>query len=274
MADGALLFSKAWGFLQRDLLAEWSTRFSLLLHLLNIGLTVAAYVFLARLVVQETLTRWAPTAEGYFPFVLVGMATNGAMFIAFTGLSRSLQLQQPAGLLKPLLMSQSRPEAVLLLSSLYPLVRAAVDLVVYLLVGWVFGGLSLAQANGLGAAVIACLAIVAFGSLGLCAAAFTVLLKYGNPLLWMIGSSSWLLSGVLYPPALLPRPLRWAAELFPLTHAIQGMRAALLAGASLGELLRPIVLLTAFSTIMVPLGVMAFELGLRRTRVRGTLAEW
>lgn len=152
----------------------------------NIGLTVAAYVFLARLVVQETLTRWVPTAEGYFPFVLVGMATNGAMFIAFTGLSRSLQLQQPAGLLKPLLMSQTRPEAVLLLSSLYPLVRAVVDLVVYLLVGWVFGGLSLAQANVLGAAVIACLAIVAFGSLGLCTAAFTVLLKYGNPLLWVI----------------------------------------------------------------------------------------
>lgn len=268
------MLGKMWGFLQRDLLAEWSARFSLLLHLLNIGLTVAAYVFLARLVAQDTLAHWVPTAEGYFPFVLVGMATNGAMVMALTGLSRGLQLQQPAGVLKPLLMSQTRPEAVLLLSSLYPLVRALVDLVVYLLVGWVFGGLSLARANVLGTALIACLAIVAFGSLGLCAAACTVLFKYGSPLLWVIGSSSWLLGGVLYPPALLPLPLRWAAEIFPLTHALQGMRAALLAGASLGELLRPIVLLTAFSVMIVPLGIIVFALGLRRARLHGTLAEW
>ena len=274
MAEGPLIFGKVWGFLQRDFLAEWRSRFSVLFNLLNIGLTVAAYVFMARLVAPDTLARLTPTKEGYFSFVLVGMATNGAMITAFTGLSRSLQLQQPAGVLKPLLMSQTRPEAVLLLSSLYPLMRSLVDLGVYLLVGWVLGGFSLARANVPGAAVIACLAIVAFGSLGLCAAAFTVLFKYGNPLMWVIGSSSWLLSGVLYPPALLPPPLRWAAGLLPLTHALQGMRAALLAGASLWELLRPMALLTAFSAIMVPLGVMLFNLGLQRARVRGTLAEW
>ena len=215
---------KAWGFFQRDLLIEGSSGFSLLLHLINIGVTVAAYIFLSRLVEKESLARWAATEEGYFPFVLVGMATSGAMVTAHTGLSRGLQLQQSSGALKPLLFSQTRPEAVLPLSSLYPLVRAGGDLMVYLVVGWVFGGLSLARANVVGAAGVACLAIIAFGSLGLWAAAFTVLFRYGDPFLWVIGSASWLLRGVLYPPSLLPLPLRWAAELFPLTHALQGLR--------------------------------------------------
>ncbi len=152
MAEAPLIFGKVWGFLQRDFLTEWRSRFSVLLHLLNIGLTVAAYVFMARLVAPDTLGRLTPTKEGYFSFVLVGMATNGAMITAFTGLSRSLQFQQPAGVLKSLLMSQTRPEAVLLLSSLYPLVRALVDFGVYFLVGWVLGGFSLARANVPGAA--------------------------------------------------------------------------------------------------------------------------
>ena len=265
---------RAWAFFQRDLLIDWSSRSSLLLHLLSIGLTVASYVFLSRLVEQESLARWAPAEQGYFAFVLVGMATSGAMVTALTGLSRGLQHQRPSGALKPLLFGQTRPETVLLLSSVYPLVRAGVDMTAYLVVGWAFGGLSLAGANLVGAIWVACLAIVAFGSLGLWAAAFAVLLKSGDPFLWLIGSSSWLLGGVLYPQALLPRPLRWAAELLPLTHALEGMRAALLAGASLGELLPCMVVLGGFSLVIGSLGMVMFRVGLRRAQVCGTLAEW
>lgn len=265
---------QAWVFFQRDLLIEWGSRFSLLLHLLNIGLTVASYLFLSRLVGRESLARWAPADQGYFPFVLIGTATSGAMLMALMGLSRGLQLQQPSGVLKPLFFSQMRLEAVLVLSSLYPLVRAGGDLMVYFLFGWAFGGLSLARANLPGAALVACLAIVAFGCLGLWTAAFTVLFQYGTRLLWVIGSSSWLLGGVLYPPSLLPLPLRWAAQFFPLTYALQGMRAALLAGASLEKLLHSIVFLSAFSVVMAPLGVVMFKIGLRKARVHGTLAEW
>jgi ABC-2 type transport system permease protein len=132
----------------------------------------------------------------------------------------------------------------------------------------------MARVNALGTALVVCLSLVAFGSLGLGAAAFTVCFKYGDPFLWVVGTSSSLLSGVLYPPALLPLPLRWMAELFPLTHALQGMRAALLAGAPLGELLAPLVFLSAFSLTMGPLGMLVFKIGLRKARVRGTLAEW
>ncbi|MBI2883964.1 MAG: ABC transporter permease [Candidatus Methylomirabilis oxyfera] len=240
---------------------------------MNIGLTVATYLFVSRLVPSETLAQWGPAQEGYFPFVLIGMAMNGAMLSALTGLTHSLQLQKAFGMLKPLLLGRSQPEAVLLFSSLYPLARAGVDLMVYLLVGWVVGGVSLTGANVPAAVVTACLAIVAFGSLGIVTAALSLLFHCGTPLLWAIGSASWLLGGVLYPQPLLPRPLRWAAQLFPFTHAIQGVRAALLDGASLGDLIFPILVLTGFSLIMIPLGVLAFNIGLSRARVRGTLAE-
>lgn len=248
-------------------------RYSLALHFMNIGLTVATYLFVSRLVAREALAPRAPAQEGYFPFVLIGMAMNGAMLMALTGLTQSLQRQKTSGALKPLLLGPTPPGAVLLFSSIFPLARAGVDLMVYLFVGWAFGGLSLTGANVPAAAVAACLAIVAFGGLGLLTAAATVLFNCGTPLLWAIGSSSWLLGGVLYPPALLPRPLHWAAQLFPFTHAIQGVRAALLVGAPLGDLAVPMLVLGAFSLVMVPLGLLAFNVGLRRARIRGTLAE-
>lgn len=264
---------KAWAFFQHDLLTEWKSRYSLVLHLMNIVMSVATYLFVSRLVARETLAQWAPAQEGYFPFVLIGMATNGAMLTALTGLTHSLQLQKTSGALKPLLLGHTPPEAVLLFSSLYPLARAGVDLIVYLFVGWAFGGLPLTGANVPAAVVTACLAIVAFGGLGLLTAAATLLFNCGTPLLWVIASSSWLLGGVLYPPPLLPRPLRWAAQLFPFTHALEGVRAALLVGASLGDLLFHILALSVFGVMMIALGLLAFNIGLNRARVRGTLAE-
>jgi hypothetical protein len=138
---------------------------------------------------------------------------------------------------KQLFFGQTRPEVVLLLSSVYPLVRGGVELVLYLAVGWLFGGLSL----------------VAFASLGLWAAALSVLFRLGNPFVWVIGSSSWLLSGVLYPPALLPAPLRWAA------------------GAPLQELAVPALWLAGFILLVAPSGLAVFNAGLTRTRIHGTL---
>ena len=266
-------FRMMWGFFKRDFINEWSTRSSFLFQLLNIGLTVTAYTFLSRLVERETLSQWVPATEGYFPFVLIGMATNGAMITALTGLSRSLQLQKSSGMLKALFFSQTRPETVLLLSSIYPMVRAQIDLLLYLMVGWSFGGLSIVGANLPGATIVFCLSIVAFGSLGLWAAAFTVLFRFGNPLLWVITSSSWLLGGVLYPPHLLPVSLRWLAQLFPLTHALEGMRATLLYGGRLEDLLSPVALIGAFIVLSAPLGVVVFNIGLKKARIRGTLAD-
>jgi ABC-2 type transport system permease protein len=263
----------AWEFLRRDLREEAGTSFVLLLQLVNVSITMAGYVFLSRLVEKDALGRWTAAGEGYFAFVVVGMATNGAMLTALHGLSHRLQRQRASGALKPLFFGQTRSETVVLLSSVYPSLRAAAELVMYLVIGWLLGGLSLSGANLLGALVVATLAVVAFASLGIWAAAFSVLFRGGDSMVWLIGSASFLLSGVLYPPALLPAPLRWAAEAFPLTHALGGLRAALLAGAPLLELALPALWLAGFSLLVAPLGLAMFNAGLTRTRIHGTLAR-
>jgi hypothetical protein len=128
------LLKKGWGFFQRNPLIDWSSRFGLILQLLNLGLTATSYLFLSHLVGREALVQSEPTAAGAFPFALFGTATNAAMLRGLNGLARSLQLHQPAGVLKPLLLGQTPPLVIPLLSSVYSLIRAWLDLTLYLLV--------------------------------------------------------------------------------------------------------------------------------------------
>jgi hypothetical protein len=57
------------------------------------------------------------------------------MLQGLTGPSRSFQLHRPAGVLKPLLLSQMSAPVVLFFSSLYPFVRVGINPVLSLLGG-------------------------------------------------------------------------------------------------------------------------------------------
>jgi hypothetical protein len=160
------------------------------------------------------------------------------MLRGLNGCSRSLPLHQPAGVLghHPLVLGQTSPPVVLLLPSVYPLIRAGIDLTLYLLVGWRIGRLALSQVNWLAATAVARLAIMAFVSLELVRQ-------------------------------------RLGAELCPFTHVLRGMRAALLEAVSLGGLLPSIPFPSAFSLLAMPIGLGIVLLGLRRARIDETAAE-
>jgi ABC-2 type transport system permease protein len=72
----------------------------------------------------------------------------------------------------------------------------------------------------------------------------------------------------------LPPLLQQTAELLPITHALEVMRAALLRGAAVAELLPQIGVLALFGLIGLPLSLIGFSLGVRRARVTGTLSHY
>ena len=107
----------ALGFVRRDLLAERGRGASILFQALNVGLTVAAYGFLSRFV-EGRREAWAGGPGGYFPFVLIGMAANGALVEALNGLPRSFAAQEASGVLSWVLLGGIRPAAAALCSSI------------------------------------------------------------------------------------------------------------------------------------------------------------
>jgi ABC-2 type transport system permease protein len=258
---------KAWAFFKRDLLVDLSYKLSFALEGIHVLITIAAFFFLAGLLD-------APTLQGYdsFAFILVGLAVNAYMttcLVCFTQVVRESQL---SGTLKAVLVTPTSPTQFLACSSLYPLARATVDAAVYAAGGLAFG-VSVAQVNPLPAFLLFAASVLAFSSVGMISAAFIVVFKRGDPLLWLFGSGSWLLGGVMYPTDVLPHWLRPVAELLPITHALRGLRSTLLGGAPLATVASDLAFLAVFAAVVLPASVAVFEFGLRRARITGTLAH-
>ena len=175
---------KAWVFFKRDLATDLSYRFSFALEAIHIVIAVAAFYFVATLLGEKKL-------DGYdsFPFILVGLTVNAYMTTCFVCFAQAIRGSQLTGTLKAVLTTSTSPTEFLVFSSGYPFVRATLDAIGYALGGLAFG-LSLAHMNVIGTALIFVASILAFSSIGLISATFTLLFKRGDPLLWLFGSGS------------------------------------------------------------------------------------
>jgi ABC-2 type transport system permease protein len=78
---------------------------------------------------------------------------------------------------------------------------------------------------------------------------------------------------MLFPTSILPDWLQFAARLNPVTYALNGMRAALLSGASVAVVWRPVAILFLMAAILLPISIAVFSRALRRTKTTGTLAH-
>jgi ABC-2 type transport system permease protein len=136
------------------------------------------------------------------------MAVNGYMSTSLACYANSIRGGHPLGTLKMVLATPTSPLQFIFLSSLYPIVRAVVDASLYLAAGSLLG-LSTANANYPGVVLIFVFSELAFSSIGILSATFTLVFKRGDPLLWLFGGLSWLLGGVYYPIDILPRILRF-----------------------------------------------------------------
>jgi len=64
-----------------------------------------------------------------------------------------------------------------------------------------------------------------------------------------------LLSGIIWPVETLPRPLQWIARILPLTWANDALRAVMLRGQGLDELVPHVLVLLAFASLMLVLAM-------------------
>lgn len=251
-------------FFKRDMLADLSYRLSFALHALNVLCGVAAYYFLARFVDRAALHGAAP-----FPFLLIGLALNAYMSTWLVCFTEAIRTGQATGTATLVFASPISPIEFILFSALYPTVRATVDASVYLLFGLAFGA-SLAHADAGAAVAIFVLSALAFAAIGIGSAAFALVFRRGDPLLWLMTSMSWMLGGILYPTDLLPEVLQQTARLLPVTHAVTGIRSALLGGGPIGE---PAASLALYALVGLPVSMAAFVVALRRARMMGNLSH-
>lgn len=260
-------------FFQRDLAIARSYRSPFVLEVVEALFGVAAFYFIGRFVDSPQLKSALPRGGSYFSFALVGFVFFDYLNVALDAFDRSLEEARASATLEPLLVTQTPLPIVLAGSAIYPFVAMTLRMAVYLAWGATLFGFPLRQANWPGVLLMLVASVLAFSGLGILSASYLLLFKRGNPGKWLVLGVSGLVGGMLFPVSVLPGWLQAIAHFVPVTYALEGMRAALLGGATLRELTRPILALAAFAIVLLPLSFGVFGWALRRTKVTGTLTH-
>jgi ABC-2 type transport system permease protein len=151
---------------------------------------------------------------------------------------------------------------------LYGLVRASI---VFVAIAAVFG-LHMPNANFFSALVLLAVASVSFVGIGMMTAVLPLISPEKGTQFGYVGQGLMLVvSGVYYPVDVLPRAMQWVATISPATYALDGMRAAILDGAGVGDVWHDIWPLILIGIVSIPLGIWVFRRGELHAKRHGKL---
>jgi len=261
-------------FVRREAAALGAYRTALVMRGVSFLLAVVSLVFFARFVGAAANPHLARYGGSYLAFGIVGLVVAELQQVGLSGLAQRVRMAQVMGVLEAELSTPAPPWIVLGAAPVYELGSATVRSIAYLAAAGLLLGVRFQNANWLSVAVALPLVVAAFGGLGLLTAATTMMVRRSNPIAMLLGAVSVLLSGVVYPVSVLPRWLQAAAELLPLTHALEALRGALLTGAGIGELRTPMLALALFAAMLIPAGLSTFIYALKRARIDGSLTHY
>ena len=268
------VLAKSFVFLQRDLRQEMSYRFAFVIRYFGIAAQMAMFFFIAKIFGSAASPYLSRYGGGYFGFVILGLAVSRYMGVAIHGIPGTIRNAQLTGTLEALLGTRTSLAMILFGSSLYPFLQATLELCFYIVAGWLAFGLRIHLAGLVPALLILLATILAFAGVGIYMASFVAVFKRGNPLLWIFSQMSFLLGGVFFPVNVLPRWLRQLADFIPLTHALEGMRLALIGHGAPGEVARSLLLTSLFAAALLPTSLIVFSYAVKRAKMRGTLAQY
>jgi ABC-2 type transport system permease protein len=261
-------------FLVRDFHTEVSYRLAFVVSFGGILLRALVFYFLSEFIDSATLLDLGVYQGDYFSFVIIGIALGGYFSTGLTGFATALRQAQTTGTLEAMLMTPTAVSWIILGSAAWSYVYTTFRVLVYLLIGVLLLGLDLSRANYLGATAVLLLSVVAFASIGILTASVIMVIKRGEPITGLFANAANLVGGVFYPVTILPGWLQLIAGLLPITYAMRAMRAALLAGASWGELAPDLLALAIFCLVLLPLALLAFRFAVDRARADGSLTHF
>ena len=151
----------------------------------------------------------------------------------------------------------------------YGLVRAVF---LFVVCAFLFFNLSIPDANYLPAFVILVVASISFIGIGMIMSVLPLISpEKGTQLGFVAQGTLLVVSGVYYPVSVLPEWMQWIAKVSPATYALDGIRAAILDGATLTDLWGDIWPLLLIGVVSIPLGLWVFHRGETYAKRHGKL---
>jgi ABC-2 type transport system permease protein len=206
-------------------------------------------------------------------YLMVGTLVWHYLALVFDLVSESIQWERWEGTIEYTFMAPISRLTHLMGQAAFAIIYGILHTTVILAFVALFFQVDLSQANFLSMLLIVIAGSSSFVGLGMLAAVLPLLSpEKGLQMTNIIKALVLLVSGVYYPISVLPSWLQPLSQISPAYYMLEGMRAALLEGAGVGELL-PVAILPLLLTgvIMIPVGLYAFMRAERYAKATGKL---
>lgn len=254
-------------------LSGTSYRLATLMQFASVIVSVVPLYFIATAVQDIAATSIQAEGGRYFSFVVIGVAAIYVLAAALGAIPSAIAGNIGSGVFESLLVTRTSLPKLLIGLSGYPvslsLLRAAA-----LVIGGTFFGLRVSPTMIPAALVIVGLMAIAYAGIGLVSAALIVIFRTSGPLITVVMALSGLLGGAYYSTAAVPGWLQGLTDYVPLTYALRPIRMLLLGGASVGEVVQDVTILTIIAVVTMSIGTLCLTLALRRARRAGTLSQY
>jgi ABC-2 type transport system permease protein len=233
-------------------------------------LNLAVYFFISRTFegVRSADLHGAPT---YFAFAAVGIVLGLVVEAASEGIADRLRDEQLTGTLEALVTYPLTLAEICLGLVGFPFLFALARALLYLVVAGIWMDLDLSRTSWLGLVCVLIASGSALTALGILAGAIVLVLKRGIALVGMAVFGMTLLSGSVFPIAVLPDWLEPLGKILPLRFALDGVRAALFLGDGWAT---DAAVLVGFSALGIPVAVWIFGRALLFAERAGSLAQY
>ena len=191
----------------------------------------------------------------------------------YNEIAMSIAYERWEGTLEYTFMAPIRRWSQLLGSVLYAMVYGLIHTaVIFIALVLFFPQLDFSNANPTTAIVFMLLGSFSFVGIGMIAAILPLLyVERGAQMTFVLQSCLLLVSGVYYSVDILPDWMQVLSHLSPATYVLDGVRAGLIHGTSVSELLHDVWPLLVAGAVLIPFGLWAFAQAERYAKRTGKL---
>ncbi|MGI8703245.1 MAG: ABC transporter permease [Candidatus Limnocylindrales bacterium] len=204
--------------------------------------------------------------------LMIGATFWNYLSVVFSFIAETITWERWEGTLEYTMMAPIHRFSHLLGSVLFALVYGFVHTAVVLTVLVLFFGLDLTGADFATAAFFMLLGSASVVGIGMIAAILPLLyVERGDQMTYVLNSLLLLFSGVYYSIEILPEWMQVVSAFVPGTYILNGIRAAMIDGQGLPELLGNVWPLIVMAVVLIPLGLWLFGLAERYAKRTGKL---
>ena len=247
----------------------------------TVGMLVNSLIFfiIAEYVGPSVSPMLAEYGGDYASYIILGIVFNTFLSVSLNSYYQAYSMGYWGSGFEIYATSPVGVSAFIVGSVLFEYFLSAIQIAAYVVIGVLGFQVNLATANYPTAILVLLLSTLAVSGIGLIAASTFTLLDckgWGNPVTWIVSLLVGLVSGVYFPPEILPSFVQRLSACLPQTYAYEAARLAMLSGADIAH---PVVyqnvnVIVIQMVILLPIGIFLYRMSLRKAEKDGALTRW